>query len=150
MNITIIARHVTVHDDLKELVEKKLAKFDRYFPKGADAAVTFRRVRDNECMEIEGTWLQLRLKENFRYKTSDEDCAALLMEFPDWFSPSNSRVGSFDSEKLGLHFSIYNANDSRSPDYVLGIGYKLSNVKLENISELVCKLYDLQIIEDVS
>ena len=52
MNITIIARHVTVHDDLKELVEKKLAKFDRYFPKGADAAVTFRRVRDNECMEI--------------------------------------------------------------------------------------------------
>lgn len=52
MNISIIARHVTVHDDLKELVEKKLAKFDRYFPKGADAAVTFRRVRDNECMEI--------------------------------------------------------------------------------------------------
>ena len=52
MNISIIARHVTVHDDLKALVEKKLAKFDRYFPKGADATVTFRRVRDNECMEI--------------------------------------------------------------------------------------------------
>ena len=52
MNISIIARHVTVYDDLKELVEKKLSKFDRYFPKGADATVTFRRVRDNECMEI--------------------------------------------------------------------------------------------------
>ena len=52
MNISIIARQVNVRDDLKALVEKKLAKFDRYFPKGADAAVTFRRVRDNECMEI--------------------------------------------------------------------------------------------------
>ncbi|MBE6627181.1 MAG: ribosome-associated translation inhibitor RaiA [Ruminococcaceae bacterium] len=52
MNINIIGRQVHVTDDLKELVAKKLSKFDRYFPKGADATVTFRRVRDNECMEI--------------------------------------------------------------------------------------------------
>lgn len=52
MNINIIGRQVNVSDDLKELVAKKLAKFDRYFPKGADAAVTFRRIRDRECMEI--------------------------------------------------------------------------------------------------
>ena len=52
MNISIIARQVNVRDDMKALVEKKLAKFDRYFPNGADAAVTFRKVRDSECMEI--------------------------------------------------------------------------------------------------
>jgi len=52
MNINIIARQVNVTDDLKELVEKKLAKFDRFFPKGADASVTFRKIRDNECMEV--------------------------------------------------------------------------------------------------
>ncbi|MBE6542202.1 MAG: ribosome-associated translation inhibitor RaiA, partial [Ruminococcaceae bacterium] len=52
MNINIIGRQVNVRDDMKELVEKKLAKFDRYFPKGADANVTFRRIRDNECVEI--------------------------------------------------------------------------------------------------
>lgn len=52
MNISIIARQVNVRDDLKALVEKKLAKFDRYFPRGADAAVTFRRVRDDECVEL--------------------------------------------------------------------------------------------------
>lgn len=52
MNISIIGRQVNVREDMKELVAKKLAKFDRYFPKGADATVTFRRVRDNECMEI--------------------------------------------------------------------------------------------------
>ncbi|MBE6711336.1 MAG: ribosome-associated translation inhibitor RaiA [Clostridia bacterium] len=52
MNISIIARQVNIRDDLKALTEKKLAKFDRYFPRGADAAVTFRRIRDDECVEI--------------------------------------------------------------------------------------------------
>lgn len=52
MNISIIGRQVNVRDDMKALVEKKLAKFDRYFPQGADAAVTFRRVRDSECVEL--------------------------------------------------------------------------------------------------
>ncbi len=52
MNISIIGRQVNVRDDMKALVEKKLAKFDRYFPRGADAAVTFRRVRDSECVEL--------------------------------------------------------------------------------------------------
>ena len=52
MKITTVGRKFHVTDDLKELVTKKLSKFDRYFPKGADATVTFRRVRDNECMEI--------------------------------------------------------------------------------------------------
>lgn len=52
MNISINGRHITVYDDLKELIAKKLAKFDRYFPGGADASVTCKKVRDNECMEI--------------------------------------------------------------------------------------------------
>ena len=52
MNISMIARQVNIRDDLKALTEKKLAKFDRYFPQGADAAVTFRRVRDDECVEL--------------------------------------------------------------------------------------------------
>ncbi len=52
MNISIIGRQVNVRDDMKALVEKKLAKFDRYFPNGADAVVTFKRVRDSECMEL--------------------------------------------------------------------------------------------------
>ena len=52
MNITYIGRQVTVYDDMKQMVEKKLAKFDRYFPENADAAVTFRKIRDMECMEI--------------------------------------------------------------------------------------------------
>ena len=52
MNISIIGRQINVYEDLKEFTAKKLAKFDRYFPKGADAAVTFRKIRDNECVEI--------------------------------------------------------------------------------------------------
>ncbi len=52
MNVTINARQITIYDDIKELIAKKLAKFDRYFPGGADASVTCKKIRDNECMEI--------------------------------------------------------------------------------------------------
>ena len=52
MNINIIGRQVNVRDDMKALVEKKLAKFDRYFPNGADATVTFKRERDLERVEL--------------------------------------------------------------------------------------------------
>jgi putative sigma-54 modulation protein len=52
MNINIIGRQVNISDDMREFVERKLAKFDRYFPRGADAAVTFRKVRDTVCAEI--------------------------------------------------------------------------------------------------
>ncbi len=52
MNINIIGRQVNVRDDMKALVEKKLAKFDRYFPKGADATVTFKREKDLERVEL--------------------------------------------------------------------------------------------------
>jgi len=52
MNITFVGRQVTIYDDMKQMVEKKLAKFDRYFPNKAEATATFRKIRDNECMEI--------------------------------------------------------------------------------------------------
>lgn len=52
MNISIIGRQMTVSDDLKMQVERKLARFDKFFPDGADATVTFSRLRDKECLEI--------------------------------------------------------------------------------------------------
>ena len=52
MNINFIARQVNVTDDLKEFAERKLSKFDRFFPRGADATVTFRRIRDDEKVEV--------------------------------------------------------------------------------------------------
>lgn len=104
-----------------------------------------------ECIKPEDSWIQLRLKEGYSYKTSDVDCAALLMEESDLFSLSKSGLGGFDSEIFGLHFSIYKTNDSElSPDYVLGIGYDISNIKVEHITELVSKLRELQIIEEIS
>lgn len=102
-----------------------------------------------ECMNEEDTWIQIRLKDGFNYKTHTEDCAALIMKMPELFSLSKSGAGGFESEKLGLHFSIYNNKDYKEVDYVLGIGYDTANVKAANIIELVSKLYDLQIIEKI-
>ena len=52
MNISINGRHLTVRQDLRDLIEKKLAKFDRFFPGGADASVTCRTERDDKIIEI--------------------------------------------------------------------------------------------------
>ena len=52
MNITINGRHLTVRQDLRDLIEKKLAKFDRFFPGGADASVTCRTEKNKKLIEI--------------------------------------------------------------------------------------------------
>ena len=43
---------MTVPQDLKDLVEKKLAKLDKYFYDEADATVTFSRRRNKERLEV--------------------------------------------------------------------------------------------------
>lgn len=54
MNINIIGKQVTIRDEMKALAEKKLAKFDRYFPEGADAVVTVRR-EEKDQLRVETT-----------------------------------------------------------------------------------------------
>ena len=54
MNINIIGKQVTIRDDMKALAEKKLAKFDRYFPEGADAVVTVRK-EEKDQLRVETT-----------------------------------------------------------------------------------------------
>lgn len=98
------------------------------------------------CMENTSAWVQLRLKDNYAYTIADEDCAALLLASPEWFSLSKSRVGSFDCTRLGLHFSVYNDGDQRTRDYVLGISFAPQKIKATSIAELVARLYDLNLI----
>lgn len=52
MKTNFNARHVTLTDDLRLIVEKKLSKFDKFFPDGTEATVKFSRVRENECLEV--------------------------------------------------------------------------------------------------
>lgn len=52
MNINIIGKQVSIRDDMKALAEKKLAKFDRYFPEGADSAVTVKKDKDQLRVEV--------------------------------------------------------------------------------------------------
>lgn len=52
MKITFVGRHMSVPEDMKVLLDKKLAKFDRYFADEPDATVTFSRKRNRENIEI--------------------------------------------------------------------------------------------------
>jgi putative sigma-54 modulation protein len=52
MKIRIVGKQMDVSDELKELVAKKLKKFDRFFNDSAEAVVTFNRRHNQECLEI--------------------------------------------------------------------------------------------------
>lgn len=56
MKITTIARQINLRDSLRELTEKKLSKFDRYFGEDTTAYVTFRTRRDQKIVEITITY----------------------------------------------------------------------------------------------
>jgi len=51
MNITITARKTTIKDSFKERIEKKLAKFDRFFD-DANATVRVSNEKDRETVEV--------------------------------------------------------------------------------------------------
>ena len=52
MKITISGKQMTVRPSLKELTEKKLAKFDRFFGDEAEAIVVYSCRHDLQYMEI--------------------------------------------------------------------------------------------------
>lgn len=52
MNIKIVGRKVTLRENFKSLVEKKLAKFDRIFDEDAEATVTVTLEKNRQTVEI--------------------------------------------------------------------------------------------------
>lgn len=52
MKINVIGRQMNVYDEMKELVEKKLAKFDKYFGTEATATVTLSCKHNEKNLEL--------------------------------------------------------------------------------------------------
>lgn len=48
----IVAKQVEVTKDLKEIIEKKLSKFDKFFDTNSEACVTLSRKRGKEILEV--------------------------------------------------------------------------------------------------
>ncbi len=71
MKTLIVAKQVEITPDLKEIIEKKLSKFDKFFDSDANACVTLKRRRGKESLEltISANGMLLRAEEedeNFR------------------------------------------------------------------------------------
>lgn len=52
MKITVVGRQMTVRDSLKDMVENKLSKLDKFFRGEAEATVSFSPKHGKECLEI--------------------------------------------------------------------------------------------------
>lgn len=78
MKITVVGRQMNVYDEMKLLIEKKLAKFDKFFPAEGDATVTLSCKHNEKNMEITisagGTLFRSEVRaESFR-DALDEAC----------------------------------------------------------------------------
>ena len=105
----------------------------------------FPQIAEN-CLDDHGTWLWLRLKDEYEYVSAAEDCAALLLEMPEWFSLSKTEVGCFECNKLDLSFMVFDARTKREKDMVLAIFYNPSTSNAHNITVLTSKLCELGMI----
>ena len=52
MKITILLRHVVIDEKTKAIIEKKIAKIDKFFDDDQEALVTLRKAGDTEILEL--------------------------------------------------------------------------------------------------
>ena len=52
MKITILLRHVAIDEKTKAIIEKKIAKLDKFFDDEQEALVTLRKAGDTEILEL--------------------------------------------------------------------------------------------------
>lgn len=74
MKVIIVGRRFDVTDDLKQKVEKKLSKLDKFFDEQAVANVTMRAERNKEILEITITYKGTM----FRSEVAEEKIPAAL------------------------------------------------------------------------
>ena len=52
MKTTILLRRVEIDDNTRKIIEKKIAKLDKFFGDEEEALVTLRKVKDTEILEL--------------------------------------------------------------------------------------------------
>jgi putative sigma-54 modulation protein len=67
MKITIVGRQMNVWDEMKSLIETKLAKLDKYFNDDCEATVTLSSKHNKKCLEVtivySGTFFRSEVQE---------------------------------------------------------------------------------------
>ncbi len=77
MKITINAKKINVDEKLAQHIEKKLSKFDKFFPGEASATVKLSRIRDMERVEVtiqQGVFLFRSEEENSTFMNALDCC----------------------------------------------------------------------------
>ena len=78
MKITVVGRQLNVYDEMKQLIEKKLAKFDKFFPSEGDATVTLSSKHKERILEItinaDGTLFRSEVRADSFRDALDDAC----------------------------------------------------------------------------
>ncbi len=104
MKMSLTGRQLTLTDDLKELFDKKLSKFDRFFGENATANIVLSRKHGMRCLELtisDGTMLYRAEEESETFRSAlDEAMNSIERQIRKNKTKLAKRLreGAFDAE----------------------------------------------------
>lgn len=142
MKTIITARQVTASDKLKEIINKKLTRFDRFFDDSAEAAVTLRRRKNKEVLELtitnSGTIFRAEEEAESFQSALDSACDVILGQMRKNKTKLQKRLrsGRFDA---GIAYENWDA-DSASEDETHDIRIKEFDMKPMTPEEAILQM----------
>lgn len=103
MKVIVTGRNLVITDAIKDQVEKKLSKFDKYFKSDVEAHATFSTQRNNHIVEVT---IPLRNGSIFRAEGITEDMYASIDEAIDKIAKQMKKHKTKIEKKFHAHDSI--------------------------------------------
>ena len=106
----IVARQISISDSLKELIHKKLTRFDKFFDDSAEAYVTLRRKKNTEILELTitngATMFRAEEADKTFQNALDAACDTILGQLRKHKTKLQKRLrsGKFDAGVLSEHW----------------------------------------------
>lgn len=140
MKTLITARQVTVPDKLRDIITKKLTRFDKFFDESAEANVTLRKRKNKEVLELtivnSGTIFRAEQEDESFQNALDSACDRILGQIRKNKAKLQKRLrsGKFDAGIVSENW------DDGSDDVTPDIRVKTFNIKPMTPEEAILQM----------
>ena len=137
MKIIMNGRQMNVYESTKEMAEKKLAKFEKFFDENAEMTVTFSRRHDQEMVEItiRAGGLLFRSEDGAETFANAVDSAVDALERQ--IRKNKTRIEK-QTKGAGVHFDGYGGDEEEEGEFK--IHTKTFSVKPMSVEEAVLQM----------
>ena len=137
MKITVVGRQMTVRDSLKDMVEKKLVKLDKFFRGEAEATVSFSHKHDKECLEVTISAANTL----FRYEAQEDTFQTSLDRAVDAIERQiRKNKTRLEKRFREASFEVYDEDDFVEEEQEFNIRTKTFSIKPMSVEEAILQM----------